>query len=474
MNASIGTLGIRPMDAVAIVGYFALMGFFGYLTRRTKTFGEYATGKHSIPALMIFASLATTIVGPGFSIGFTTKGFLSGYLFYFLCISYALQTVVSGLLLAPKLTKHRDCHTLGDVMRKSYGPFAQLLTGLVSVGLLMGFTAIMGKIGGEMLQAITGWPLWGCLVIVTGTTTLLTFTGGLRATIATEAVQFSLKSLIVPAMLLLAVIKSPVPLSVHAAKAWELTAAGWSSMSGWALFGIIVSFLLGEVLLPPYANRALAAKTEEASVTGFLMAGGFTIVWLGIVGVLGVIAHAYLPANTPSETIFLAMGKHLLPVGIYGVLLAAVIAIVMSSQESVLNSGAVAFVRDVVHVFREVDDKTSLTLAKISTIAIAAVAIYVARYAPSIIDGLLILYSIWAPTILLPMLACLFDWKRTPTSGWLSILMGGGASLFWHAVLKEPHGFPSILVGLAAAGVGFGIGLMVPGKQLDSSAEVVR
>lgn len=471
MNNAAVNMGVTSLDAAAIFGYFGILVVLGFLTRRNKTFAEFALGKHSIPALMIFASLAATIVGPGFSVGFTAKGYATGYLFFFLCLSYPLQTIISGLFLAPRLTRHRDCATLGDVMNKSYGRFAQFLTGVISVGLLIGFTAIMGKIGGSMLQSITGWPLLVCFAVVTGSTALLTFTGGLRATIATEAFQFSLFSIIVPIMVLLAVWKSPISLAEQSVKAWELTSTGYTSMSGLALFGVIISFLLGEVLLPPYANRALAAKTSEGSVSGFVMAGFYTIVWLGIVAVLGVMAHSLLPAGTAADNAFIAMGKQLLPAGVYGVLLAAVIAIVMSSQESVLNSGAVSFVKDIVGTFGSPSEKTSLLLGKISTLGIAAVAIYVAQFAPSIIDGLLILYSIWAPTILIPMLGALFGWRTTPASGWLSILLGGGSSLVWQLLLHEPSGIPAILVGLVGSILGFLIGRLINSSDKPAASQ---
>lgn len=452
------SLGITPLDGVSIVAYFALLGLFGYLTRRNRTFKEFAVGRHSVPTLMIFASLAATIVGPGFSVGFTAKGWATGFLFYFLCLPYGLQTVFTGLFLAPRLTRHRDCTTLGDVMRKSYGAPAQFLTGLISVGLLLGFTSIMGKIGGSMLAAITGWPLGVCLIAVTGSTAILTFTGGLRATVATEALQFVLFAAIVPVMLFTAVLRSPIPLSEHAAKAAELAGTGMTEMGPLALFGVAVSFLLGELLLPPYANRALAAKSGQASISGFVLAGLFTVIWLGIVAVVGVLAHSFLPVSTSPDDVFTAMGKALLPSGLYGALLAAIVAIVMSSQESVLNSGAVSFVRDVVSVLKPPSERAALFLAKGTTLCLAAFAIFLAHRAPSIIDGLLVLYSIWAPTTFVPLLAALFRWRTTTASGILSILGGGGTSLIWQLFLREPLGVPAILAGLAAAVIGFVVG----------------
>lgn len=451
---------LHVLDVAAVVGYFLVMILLGYLTRRTKTFSEFAVGGRSVPTTMIFASLAATIVGPGYSIGITSKSWDQGFLIYFVAVTFAIQTLLTGLLLAPRLARERDCNTLGDVMRKRYGTFTHLLTGILSVGLCTGFTAVMGKIGGTILHSITAWPLPVCLVAVTGTTALLTFTGGLRATIATEAVQFSMKAIIVPAMLLLALSKSPASLAEISARADQLTSQAFHGMTSWQLIGVAVSFAFGELLIPPYANRALAAKSVSASKSGFLFAGGFVFIWMAIVAALGIIAHGIIPPDTQPDDVFVAIGRAVLPVGVFGLLLATLVAIVMASQESCLNSAAVAFVRDVIGIVAKPGEKTTLLLAKGSTLGIAAVAIFAAQFAPSIIDGLLILYSIWAPAMVVSLIAALFLKVPKPLASWLSILGGAAASLSWQFA-KNPGGVPAILIGLAAAILLFIVGHML-------------
>lgn len=407
--------------------------------------------------MMIFASLAATIIGPGFSVGFTGQGYTSGYVFYFLALTYGVQTVLVGFLFAPRLTQFKDCHTIGDVMEHRYGKFTKLLTGIVSVGLCIGFTAVMGKIAGELLQLVTGWPLFVSIAIVTMFTAFYTFTGGVRAVIATDAMHFSWYTLVIPTMLLLAFFKAPHPEELRP-MADKLTAAGFAGLNGMQILGIMVSFLLGETLIPPYTNRALAARTEAASRKGFVGAGIFCGFWLAIVASLGICAHQYLPANTASDYVFLDLGRRLLPTGVFGLLLASIIAIVMSSQESVLNSASVAFVRDIVGVNRTLTDRGSLLLGRFGTLVIAGISVFVSTYSPSIIKGLLICYSIWAPSVLLPFLVGLYHKRTVPMAGWLSIISGGISSVLWQTVLKEPAGIPAILVGLVFAILGYAIG----------------
>src|ERR1017187_2843255 len=96
---------LHPLDIVALAGYFGMLTILAYFTRRTKTFSEFAVGRRSVPSTMIFASLAATIVGPGFSVGVTSKSWNMGFLFYFLVVAFAAQTLLTGLFLGPKLTQ---------------------------------------------------------------------------------------------------------------------------------------------------------------------------------------------------------------------------------------------------------------------------------------------------------------------------------------------------------------------------------
>jgi SSS family solute:Na+ symporter len=455
-------MNVTFLDMAAIAIYFLCVWWFGYMTRRTKTFTEYSIAKHSIPTSMIFASLCAGYVGPGFAVGFTSKGFSSGFTFYLLAMTFVVQTLLVGLFVAPRLSsRFRDCHTLGDVMERMYGKFAHVLAGIISIGLCIGFSAIMAKVGGGILQAITGWNLMLCIALVTSITCTYTTFGGIRASIAEDALHFGLFSIVVPIMLLVAFMKSPAPVSEVTAKAMELTSTGFAGMNGIQIFAIMLSFLLGETLVPPYANRALASKSSGDSRKGFVMAGLYGVIWLAIVVSLGIYGHQFVPQGTEPDNVFVAMGAALLPHGAFGMLLAALVAIVMSSQDSVMNAGSASIVRDLFCGWTQGDEKKSLRAGRMGTVFIAVVATITARYSPGIIDGLLICYSIWAPAMLLPLLIGLFSKRTMHAAGWLSMIAGGGGSIIWQSVLKEPSGIPAILAGLVVGLVFYIIGSLV-------------
>jgi len=465
-------MNVTGLDITAIVLYFIAVGVFAFLSRRTRTFTDFSVASHSIPASMIFASMCATYVGPGFAVGMTSKGFASGYVFYFMTLAFVLQTLLVGMFVAPMLSeKFRQCHTLGDVMETMYGKFAHLLAGIISVGLCIGFTAVMAKIGGGLMQAVTGWNQMLCIALVTSVVALYTLSGGIRASIATDGLQFGLFSLIIPGLLIMAVVKSPEGFDIGS-KAATLTSEGFAGFTGLQILGILLSFLLGETLVPPYANRALASKSGADARKGFLFAGGFGVLWLAVVVTLGIYGHGFVEAGTSPDDVFLSMGAKLLPTGFFGLLLASLIAIVMSSQDAVLNAGAVALVRDIVGVHKEPEEKKALLLGRWGTVLIAVAAAIVARYSPGIIEGLLICYSIWAPAMLLPLLIGLFRKKSAHMAGWLSMLVGGLTSILWQGPLKNPGEIPAILAGLVAGAVAYVIGELV--SKMMGKGEVVK
>lgn len=458
---------LSPIDLLVVFVYFLLLFGFGVLVRRIRGFTDYSVANRQVPVSMIFASIAATYIGPGFSVGIVGKAYSSGYVFFILPLFFVFQTIFVGAFLAKRIHGFNNSHSVGDIIGERYGTLSQFIAGIVSVGLSIGFAAIMAKVGGGMLAQATGLPLIASIAIVTGTGVIYTYTGGLKSVIATEAFQFSVFSIAFPVVLLICVALPSFPFNDAGDRSLALTTSALTAMSPMQLFGIAVSFLLGEMLIPPYTNRILASKDKNIASHGFLMAGMFGIVWLGIVVSLGLVGSILLPAGTPEDEVFARLVVSYAPHGLIGLVVVALIAIVMSSQESVLNAGAVSFTRDIIDKVLTLKDQHALWLTKGFTLLSGVAATVFAISAPSIIDGLLIMYSIWAPTVLVPLIAGLFLKKTANAAGYLSMLVGGGSSLAWRLAFGEPFGVPSILVGLGASVIVYSIAhfIFAPRKQ---------
>ena len=440
---------LHRLDFAVIIAYFAALTMFGILVRRLRGFEDFSVAQRSVPTLMVFASLCGAYLGPGYSLGFTAKAFSAGFAFLPIWLCFSLQTCLVGLWLAPRLRAYGDAHTLGGVMMSAYGPIAKWLTGAVSVGLCIGFAGVIARAGGTILANAIGVTLPVAILLITGVGVIYAWTGGLKSVIATEGIQFGVVLLSVGCVVAFASQHiSSYPLLDHAA--FTMTATTWKATSTPEILGLMLLFLMGETLIPPYANRALAAASEGASRGGFLLAGLFSVIWFTMMATAGVMARSLLGPVAQPDSALIQLAHLVLPAGLLGLFLVALAAIVMSTQESLLNAASVCMTRDLFP--SEWPEKRQLLIARIGTLLFAIAATWLGLKAPSIIDGLLVCYSIWAPTILPPLIWALAGFPTPHLAGTLSIIGGGLTSasvLIFHLASGNPA--IAILAGLSAS-----------------------
>jgi len=435
-----------------VVTYLVVLTFVAVRARAAREFAEFSLAKRALPLALVFGSLAATYVGPVFSIGFVGRGFKSGLLFLGVGLAYAVQNILVGLLVAPRLRALKNCHTLGDAIGQKYNRNCQILAGIISVGLCAGFAAVMAKAGGDVLHNIFGLPHWSSVIIIVGITALYTTFGGLRASVITDAFQFSAFAILLPLMLLLVLmfhLNGSAATFVKEASA--ATTAGFDSTSTIKILGLVAAFLLGETLIPPYANRALASKTTGVSRNGFVLAGLFSIVWFMVMIALGIAARGIVRGDIEEDKVLLKLVESTMPAAGYALLMVVLISIIMSSLDSLLNAGAVAFTQDIVKPFAKVPDSTALNIGRCATIVIAAIAAVGALAVPSIIGGLLICYTLWAPAILPVLIIGLWVKRPRPLAGILPMGIGTLVAIMFQFIFPSATEVPAIIPALGAA-----------------------
>jgi SSS family solute:Na+ symporter len=452
-----------------VLAYGALLTLVAVRARAAREFSEFSLARRALPLALVFGSLAATYVGPGFSIGFVGRGFNSGFLFLGIGLAYAIQNILVGLLVAPRLRALASCHTLGDAIGQKYDRKCQVAAGIISVGLCAGFAAVMAKAGGDVLHDFFGLPHWSSVFIVVAVTALYTTFGGLRASVITDAFQFSAFAILLPVALLLV-------LGVHlrggaetfAQQAQIATTDGLHSTTPLEVIGLIAAFLLGETLIPPYANRALASETTSVSRNGFILAGLFSMFWFMVMISLGVAARSVIPSDTGEDLVLINLVKSTMPASGYALLLVVLVSVVMSSLDSLLNAGAVAFTQDIARPFvaplrGELPNGAALNMGRAATIVIALIAAAGAVAVPSIIEGLLICYTIWAPAILPALIIGLWIERPRPLAGILSMGVGTLVAIAFQFWIRA--GVPAIIPALASALAAYVLGHWIEGAK---------
>jgi solute:Na+ symporter, SSS family len=449
---------LNKLDWFFITSYLLLLVIVTLKNRKLKiSFENFAVDKKTLGWFIVFASLTASYIGPGYTIGIAEQGFIHGYLYIFILLPFTLQTILVGKFIAPKLRLYNGAYTVGDIMGYHYGILAKYLTGIISILFCAGIVGVIARVGGLMLDSFFGVPFDLGVIILTSIVIVYSIFGGIRAVINTDVFQFLILSFTVLALLFF-LIKDVFFFEKNFLLFPEASIMSLSKVPLAGLLSLMIGFLLGETLVPPYANRAFVSKGTTQSKRGFVAAGIFSFFWFTICLVVGMYANYFLPFSTP-EGAFMDAGLHLLPNGFKGLLIISIISIVMSSQDSYLNASAISFVRDIFQPINTTEaDERLVLLARIVTFLVGIMGIIFAINAPGIIEALMINYALWAPSVVLPLiLAILIPKKVTPLAGVTSMIAGILSVIIWKFVLINPFEIGEIIPGIIVNQITFWI-----------------
>jgi SSS family solute:Na+ symporter len=175
-------------------------------------------------------------------------------------------------------------------------------------------------------------------------------------------------------------------------------------------------------------QRVLGARSVADARRGALFAGLLKLPVLFIMVLPGVLATLILPPLDNADQVFPALISELLPVGLRGVVLAALVAALMSSVDSTLNSASALLTLDFIKPLRP--GLTPRQLAWVGRGAIGLFMLLAATVAPLIghFEGLFH-YLQTALAFLVPPVAALFLlgalWRRPGPGAALTTLIGG-------------------------------------------------
>jgi len=439
------------LDWALLALYFGGLVLIGVQTiKRIEDSHDFAVAGNRIVWPVFFGSLAAAFLGGGASIGNAGAAYADGYVYMFAFFAFAVQTLLVGAFVAPRLKRYAGAHTVGDVMDEHYGRAARLLTGVLSIALCAGILGAQALAIGTVVNATIKVETVPAILIGMGIVVLYSTFGGAWAVIQTDMLQFVFLGVFLPVALLIGIAKS--------GGAAELVASvpdlHTSFLGNWtwvAFVGVFVAFLLGETLVPPYAQRTFSTPDSRHARIGMMLSGVFAFAFFFVAASLGLVALNLFPGIAADQALPTIV-MELMPVGLVGLLVAALLAVVMSTASSYLNSIAVVFTKDIYQPFvnPDVGPRQRLWMERALSVVVGAGATVFAVTVPSIVDALLYSYSLWAPTVIIPLLGAVLFNVRSSAAALAAIVAGGTVTAVWTWGVNEPFGVTGLIAGVLA------------------------
>ena len=308
---------------------------------------DYAIANKRFSTVALVLTWLATDIGGGNLVGCMEEMLSNGVIYGIVCLGLSAAYVVRGIFIAPKITRFKQCLTMGHVMGELYGPLSRVLTGLINVGFSTIIVAmqvqVLGKICESLLAVdpIVGMVMGGLLMAA------YSAYGGLKAVTATDVLQFLVLILTIPLIASLAIEQiggmNQLVASVPAEK-FKL----WShdNFSYYFTFFIAYSCLQLGMMDPALIQRMLMAKAGHQLRTQYLVVAAFQPVFLILLTLIAFSGLVLYP-NVAASEIVPTMVNGLFATGGRGLVIAGLLAVLMSTGDSYLHVGGLAFVNDV-------------------------------------------------------------------------------------------------------------------------------
>ena len=262
---------------------------------------------------------------------------------------------------------------------------------------------------------------------------------------------------------------------------------GAASDYGWLNIFSMLAWGLGYFGMPQVLLRFMAIRRERELKMSRRIAMVWVLISLTVAVFIGIVGREIFPtahlSATDAENIFVTLAESFLPPILAGFVMAGILAATISSSDSYLLIAASAFAKNIYQgLFRKkATDKEVMNVSRITLLAIAIVAMFIAMDENSVIFQ--IVSFAWAgfgATFGPLMLFSLF-WKRTNRAGAIAGMVGGAGMVFlWKLVISNLGGAFAIYELLPAfifssiCIVVVSLATKAPSREIEEDFEAVR
>ena len=371
--------------AIVILYFCVVLGNGLYMSRKVHCLSDYATGGRSYTAFAVFATLSSSFIGGGFTIGLAEKVFSLGLIYVVALWGFSFKEILIAHYIAPRMTRFRKAISVGGMMGMLYGQNVKVFTGVASVLVCAGIAGAQFAGLGYVLNVLMGVPQWvGALI---GAILVITYSslGGMKSVVANDILHFCVLIIALPIVLIFGLFEIGGVSALPSLSDWNPTGLPLLTM-----LGLFLNFFFGETLVPPYVQRLLIGKTIRETTKGTLWSGLLSFPFFLMIGLIGIVALQKNPDLNPNLALPYVINTFL-PIGIKGLVIAGMVAVVMSSADSFLNAAGIAATHDVFKPLRgkAYSSKEELILSRLTTLIVGVCGIAFALSTESVIDILL-------------------------------------------------------------------------------------
>ncbi len=390
-------------------------------------------------------------------------------------IGLAVGTYINWLIVSKRLRRYSvragNAITLPEFFSNRFREEKKVIMSIAAVFILVFFTVYASSCFvtcGKLFSTLFGLPYVSMMIVGAVFVLLYTILGGFLAESASDFMQAIVMIVALTLIVIIATVSAggigavmdnanniPGFLDFFGLATPTLNEAGEQIVeNGAPVFGeaadygllsvcSMMAWGLGYFGMPQVLLRFMAIRKESELTMSRRIAMVWVVISLAVAVFIGIVGRQLFPTvhltASSAENIFITMSTSFLPPILAGFVMAGILAATISSSDSYLLIAASALAKNLFQgvVKKDASDKQVMWVTRITLLAIALIAMFIAMDENSIIFT--IVSFAWAGfgATFGPLVLFSLFWKRTTRAGAIAGMVGGAGMVFlWKLVIK--------------------------------------
>lgn len=410
------------LDIIIVTGFLTVNLIVGLLSGRgIKNVQQYSLGNRNFSTATIVATIAATWIG-GSNFSITIAETHKQGMFFLLCsLAEAVSFGLIAYFYAPRMAEFLGKLSIAEAMHSIYkNNYVRAIIAIFSTVPGLGRIAMQFLVMQALLNLWLGIPGVYATAISSLIVIIYSSFGGIKAVTFTDLIQFFAFGVVTP-MTAFLIWKSfgsndMIVSTFMSDPLFNYNLISDAQKQGMSSTLYLSLFLMIPLLDPAIFQRISMAKNTLQVSKSFIIAIFFILICDALVHtVIGVLFRAEANIiDLNADNVIQHVLDHYLGYGFKGIFVIGIMAMVMSTADSYINSSAVLLGYDLPKSFGiKFTEQSQLRLIRFSSLFIGLASLLVSLFAKNLLDLLLSVYSFYMPIVTLPFTLAIFGFRST-------------------------------------------------------------
>lgn len=429
-----------------------------------KTIKEYALGSGKFSAFALMCTVVSISFGGGL-IGAPAALYQNGaWLFLASCV-IPVGSCVTSLAIIPRLSKYYGCLSIAEVIGRMYGAYARRIVGIFAFIYCIGILGAQIKAMRWVMEHMFAQNAFIATMIGVLIVMYMNF-GGVSSVIKADIIHFFILIVILPL----------VASYIIQTSGGITTITDYFHNSGRAFFhgGSATAFVslillsLSPATIPDFFHRFLVGRDYKKNQAASYALAFTGLVNMVFVGCIAFIALAKFPSLEPQNVVFVVVQNFITTKWGLMLFITALVSMIMSTAKSLINTGVVILVNDI--MTKKISENQKMKLLKVATVLSGMAALSFTYLFSNVLDIVLFFSEYYSVIVLVPLISGLFVKETRSEHFWASASVGLIMFSTLHLVYRNLSHEIFLMSSIASLGAYLAVAFILnKGKMLAST-----